>query len=67
MLVLSRKKAEQIQIGDHVILTVVGIRGGRVKLGIEAPGDVLIRRPELPPLATGVRTESAKQIHNLPR
>jgi carbon storage regulator len=47
MLVLSRKLNESIVIGDHIRVTVVGIRGNHVRLGIEAPGDVSIMREEL--------------------
>jgi carbon storage regulator len=58
MLVLSRKPGEQIVIGNDIRVTVVEIKGGRVKIGIEAPDDVAIFRSELrdwlePPLATG--------------
>jgi carbon storage regulator len=48
MLVLSRKKDQRIQIGKDVWLTVIGVQGGRVRLGFEAPDDVLILRDELP-------------------
>jgi len=46
MLVLSRKKDEQIHIGDDIVVTVV--RSGRnvVSIGIDAPRDVQISRPE---------------------
>jgi carbon storage regulator len=47
MLVLSRKLNESIVVGDHIRITVVGIRGNHVRLGIEAPGDVSIMREEL--------------------
>lgn len=47
MLVLSRKKDETIVIGDNIIVTVVEIRGDRVRLGIEAPKDVTIHRREI--------------------
>jgi len=47
MLVLSRKVNEQIVIGDNVRVTVVSIRGNQVRLGFEAPQDVLIFRDEL--------------------
>ncbi|QDV49639.1 carbon storage regulator [Gimesia fumaroli] len=48
MLVLTRKKNESIRIADDIILTVVRIRGGKVKLGIECPRKVPIRRSEVP-------------------
>lgn len=47
MLVLSRKLGEKINIGDHITITVLGVRGGVVKLGIDAPPQVRILRGEL--------------------
>ena len=44
MLVLSRKKREQIVIGENIIITVVEVRGDKVRLGIEAPREVPIHR-----------------------
>lgn len=46
MLVLSRKQNEEILIGDRVCIKVVGVFGNRVRLGISAPADVVIRRGE---------------------
>ncbi len=47
MLVLSRKSMEQIQIGDDVVVTVLEIRGNKVRLGIEALGEIHVLRSEL--------------------
>lgn len=47
MLVLSRKVGETIRIGDGIILTVVAIRHTQIRLGIEAPADVLVLREEI--------------------
>jgi carbon storage regulator len=47
MLVLSRKPGEQVVIGDGITLTVVEVRGGRVRLAFDAPAQVGIRRAEL--------------------
>jgi carbon storage regulator len=49
MLVLTRKTGERIQIGDDVTLTIVRIDGNKVRIGIEAPTSVKIKRDELPP------------------
>jgi carbon storage regulator len=49
MLVLSRKRGEQIIIGDIVVVTVLGASHGRIRLGIEAPARVSIRRSEVRP------------------
>lgn len=47
MLVLSRKKNETILIGDTIVLRIVEIRGGNVRIGIEAPQELSIMREEL--------------------
>ena len=47
MLVLSRKRGEQILIGDDIVVTVVECTGNRIKVGIEAPRSVRVVRTEL--------------------
>lgn len=47
MLVLSRKRSEQIVIGDRIRITVVRVDGCQVRLGIEAPEDQMVLRAEL--------------------
>jgi carbon storage regulator len=47
MLVLSRHRDECIMIGDDVTITVVDIRGDKVRLGIEAPKDIPVHRQEV--------------------
>ena len=47
MLVLSRKKNESIVINNDVVVTVVEIRGDKVRLGIVAPKDVPVHREEV--------------------
>ncbi len=51
MLVLTRRTSERIQIGDDVTLTIVRIDGNKVRIGIEAPDHVKIKRDELAPKA----------------
>lgn len=48
MLVLTRKLNESVVIGDGIKVTIVEIRGDRIRLGIVAPEDVAIVREELP-------------------
>lgn len=47
MLVLSRHRDESIIIGDDIVVTIVDIRGDKVRLGIEAPSDVPVHRQEV--------------------
>ena len=46
MLVLSRKKLEEVRIGENIVVKVLEIRGGSIRLGIIAPTEVPIERPE---------------------
>lgn len=48
MLVLTRKVHEKIIIEDNIIIEVLEVLGGRVKLGIQAPRDIPVRRQEVP-------------------
>jgi len=47
MLVLSRHRDESVTIGDDIIITVVDIRGDKVRLGICAPQDIPVHRQEV--------------------
>ena len=49
MLVLSRRESERIKLGDSIVVTVVRVSGDKVRLGIEAPADILVLREELEP------------------
>ena len=46
MLVLSRHRDESIMIGDDIVITVVDVRGDKVRLGIDAPTDIPVHRQE---------------------
>lgn len=60
MLVLSRKKSESIVINDDVVITVVEVRGDKVRLGIQAPRNVPVHRKEvLEAISREQRVESA--------
>jgi len=47
MLVLSRQRDESIMIGDNIVVTIVDIRGDKVRLGINAPSEVPVHRQEV--------------------
>lgn len=47
MLILTRKEGEGIMIGDEIEVRVVRIKGGHVRLSIEAPREINVRRDEL--------------------
>src|SRR5690349_3696279 len=53
MLVLSRKQTQRIRLGDSIVITVVKVAGDKVRLGIDAPRDMLVLRDELEPHADG--------------
>jgi carbon storage regulator len=47
MLVLSRKPGDGIVIRDEIVVTVIDVRGGKVKLGVEAPLEIAVHRKEV--------------------
>ena len=73
MLVLSRQRDESIIIGDNIVVTVVDVRGDKVRLGIEAPREVSVHRREVYEAiqrenqqAAKIRLDDARQIGNSP-
>jgi len=57
MLVLSRKNNESIVINDDIVITVVEIRGDKVRLGIVAPKDVPVHRQEVYEAIHGIKAQ----------
>jgi carbon storage regulator len=47
MLVLSRQRDESIIIGDNIVVTIVDVRGDKVRLGIDAPTEIPVHRQEV--------------------
>jgi carbon storage regulator len=47
MLILTRKVGEALRVGDDVSLTVLGIKGSQVRIGIDAPREVAVHREEI--------------------
>ena len=59
MLVLTRNRDEKIMIGDNIIITIVDIRGDKVRIGIEAPKEISVHREEVyDAIQQGKRRES---------
>lgn len=57
MLVLSRQRDQSIIINDNVVVTIVDIRGDKVRLGIEAPSEIPVHRREV---FEAIQRENAK-------
>jgi carbon storage regulator len=61
MLVLSRQKDESIIIGDDVEITIVDVRGDKVRLGITAPKNISVHRKEVYEAIQREKREAQKQ------
>lgn len=59
MLVLSRQRDEKIVVGKDIVITIVDIRGDKVRLGIDAPPDVTVHREEV---YRAINGESATEL-----
>jgi carbon storage regulator len=58
MLILTRRPAETVVIGDSVTVTVLDIKGGRVRIGVNAPRDIVVNREEI--------CEKTRRKHRMP-
>jgi len=47
MLILTRKIGESLMIGDNVTVTVLGVKGTQVRIGVNAPKDIVVHREEI--------------------
>ena len=47
MLILARRVDESLVIGDNVTVTILGVKGNQVRIGVDAPRDVTVHREEL--------------------
>jgi carbon storage regulator len=61
MLVLSRRERQRIKLGDSIVVTVVRVAGDKVRLGIEAPPEVVVLRDELEPHAVDETAKVSEQ------
>ncbi|MFM8478788.1 MAG: carbon storage regulator CsrA [Planctomycetaceae bacterium] len=61
MLVLSRQSDEAIIIGDNIRVTIVEVRGDKVRIGIDAPRDVTVHRQEI---YDAIRRDSGREARS---
>lgn len=61
MLVLTRKKDESIVIGDNITITIVEVRGDKVRLGINAPKEIPVHRMEVYEAIQGELTKNSEK------
>ncbi len=62
MLVLSRKESQRIRLGDSIVITVVRLGGDKVRLGIQAPKEMLVLRDELETFAPTADSEACTSL-----
>ena len=47
MLILTRRVGESLMIGDEITITVLGVKGNQIRIGVNAPKDVAVHREEI--------------------
>jgi len=61
MLILTRRVGETLMIGDEVTITVLGVKGNQVRIGVNAPRDIAVHREEIYERIKREKTEQAIQ------
>lgn len=64
MLILTRRVGESLMIGDEVNVTVLGIKGNQVRIGVNAPKDVAVHREEIYQRIQQENQESTDKVAN---
>jgi len=60
MLVLTRKRGEQILIGDDIVITILDAKGDNIRVGIDAPRGVIVHRLEVMKAVTDANVEASR-------
>ncbi|MFK7776574.1 MAG: carbon storage regulator CsrA [Gimesia sp.] len=66
MLVLTRRKDEEILINDNIVIKVLSVKGNRVRLGVEAPDHVQVNRAEVQKILCEFEVESVPVQKSVP-
>ncbi|MAY42613.1 MULTISPECIES: carbon storage regulator CsrA [unclassified Neptuniibacter] len=61
MLILTRRPGETLMVGDDVTVTVLGVKGNQVRIGVNAPKDINVHREEI---YQRIKKEKAKEHNN---
>jgi carbon storage regulator len=64
MLILTRRVGETVIIGDDVTVTVLGVKGNQVRLGVNAPREVAVHREEIYERIQGEQTDGDTKVAN---
>ena len=67
MLILTRRVGETLMIGDHVSVTVLGVKGNQVRIGVNAPREVAVHREEIFDRIQREHDSTGGVIHELPQ